>query len=178
MDDSSWFFLKVYAEDGVFFEGKCLELVLPLPDGEKAFLAHHEDAVYAVYNGTMRFLVPREALSGLKKNNSIQDLREEPKEGSKDGSGERSGKDEHGPVWLEAVIGTGVTYFVNNRCVVLSETAERPEDIDAMRAQRALERAQEKMQQKLSMREYRISQMAMARATARIRAANRREEKN
>ena len=142
MNAEQFFILKVYAEDGVFYEGDCLELILPCVDGEKAFLAHHEDAVYAVYNGTMRYLTPTE-----------------------DGV----------PVWHEAVIGTGVSHFTDNTCIVLAETAERPEEIDTNRARAALERAQEKMQKDLSMREYRISQMAMARATARIRAASKHD---
>ncbi|MCR5675860.1 MAG: F0F1 ATP synthase subunit epsilon [Lachnospiraceae bacterium] len=141
MSGRKFFELKIYAEDGVFYEGPCAELILPCVDGEKAFLAHHEDAVYAVYNGELRFSVPEE-------------------EG-----------------FRVAVIGKGVAHFINNRAMVLAETAERPEDIDENRAREALTRAQEKMQRELSLREYRISQMAIARATARLKALSGKEQK-
>ena len=152
------FELQVYAEDGVFYEGPCFELILPCVDGEKAFLAYHEDVVYAVYNGIMRIRIPVERAEGADVAAAIAD------------------KTIPLSVWQEAVIGTGVAHFSNNRCVVLAETVERPDEIDENRARRALERAQEKMQRELSMREYRISQMAMARATARIRALSRKEK--
>ena len=137
------FDLQIYAEDGVFYEGICYELILPCEDGEKGFLPLHEESVYAVYNGTLRFLVP---------------------------DGEKA------KIWRNVVIGKGVTHFAHNACVVLAETAERPEDIDKNRAQAAFDRAQEKMQKELSMREYRISQMAMSRAIARIRGAKKPPE--
>ena len=152
------FSLQIYAEDGVFYEGPCFELILPCVDGEKAFLAYHEDVVYAVYNGIMRFRIPVEEAEGEDVSSAIAD------------------KNIPLSVWREAVIGTGVAYFSDNHCAVLAETAERPDEIDENRARRALERAQEKMQRELSMREYRISQMAMARATARIRALSRKEK--
>ena len=155
MNGQSFFLLKVYAEDGVFYEGECHELILPCVDGEKAFMAHHEDAVYAVYNGIMRFLVPAEKEISDHETSTVKELT--------------------GAVWRDAVIGNGVAHFAKNVCVVLAETAERPEDIDENRARRALERARQKMQRDVSMREYRISQMAMARATARIRAAKKKE---
>ena len=149
------FFLKIYAEDGVFYEGECRELVIPCVDGEKAFLAGHEDVVYALYNGMLRFQVP--AGPENTDNRSAGTL------------------DRAKPVWIEAVVGKGVACFLDNECTVLAETVERPDEIDEKRAQAALERAQEKMQKELSMREYRISQMAMARATARMRALARKE---
>jgi hypothetical protein len=37
-DKLKLFELKIYAEDGVFYEGDCYELIIPCEDGEKAFL--------------------------------------------------------------------------------------------------------------------------------------------
>ena len=57
----------------------------------------------------------------------------------------------------------------NNRVVFLAETMERPEEIDEKRAREALERANERLRQKQSIREYHMTRAAMARALARIR---------
>ncbi|MEY8356939.1 ATP synthase F1 subunit epsilon [Lachnospiraceae bacterium 54-53] len=50
------FFLQVLASDKVFFWGPCQKLIIPLADGEKAVLPHHEDMVIAVSIGEMRLL--------------------------------------------------------------------------------------------------------------------------
>jgi F-type H+-transporting ATPase subunit epsilon len=50
------FFLQVLASDKVFYKGSCQELIIPLADGEKAILPHHEDMVIAVSIGEMRLL--------------------------------------------------------------------------------------------------------------------------
>lgn len=48
------FYLKIIASDKVFFQGRCQKLVVPLPDGEKAVLPHHEDMVIALNTGETR----------------------------------------------------------------------------------------------------------------------------
>ncbi|MDK2965244.1 MULTISPECIES: ATP synthase F1 subunit epsilon [Clostridia] len=50
------FFLQVLASDKVFYKGLCQKLIIPLEDGEKAVLPHHEDMVIAVAIGEMRLL--------------------------------------------------------------------------------------------------------------------------
>lgn len=54
--NTNTFFLQVVASDKVFFKGRCKKLIIPLADGEKAVLAHHEDMVIAVAIGEMRLL--------------------------------------------------------------------------------------------------------------------------
>ena len=49
-------------------------------------------------------------------------------------------------------------------------SAERPEEIDRKRAERARERAEERLRQKQSIREYHLSKAALARAMARLKA--------
>ncbi|MCR5102339.1 MAG: ATP synthase F1 subunit epsilon [Butyrivibrio sp.] len=75
--------------------------------------------------------------------------------------------------WRRAVVGIGSAQVANNRVTILVDTCERPEDIDLRRAQEALEDAKEKMRQKKSIREYKMSQAAMARALSRIKSASR-----
>ena len=75
---------------------------------------------------------------------------------------------------VTGVCGNGSVQFANNRCLVLSDTMERPEDIDIRRAQEALEVARERMRQKNSIAEYKMSQAAMARALSRLKATNKR----
>ena len=54
------------------------------------------------------------------------------------------------------------------KITVIAVTAETPEEIDVDRAQKALERAKERMRQKQSIREYYMSQASIARALARL----------
>ena len=70
-----------------------------------------------------------------------------------------------------AVVGLGIVQVVNNRVTVVVDTAERPEDIDEVRAKQALERAKEQLRQKQSIREYYMSKASMARALSRLKAS-------
>ena len=51
--------------------------------------------------------------------------------------------------YREAVVGIGIVQVANNRVTVVVDTAERPEDIDEVRARQALERAQETEYQRI-----------------------------
>lgn len=75
--------------------------------------------------------------------------------------------------WTRAVISQGLAEVMPDRVMVLSSSAERPEEIDRKRAEAARERAEERLRQKLSMQEYYNSQAALARAMARLRAVRR-----
>ena len=70
-----------------------------------------------------------------------------------------------------AVVGLGIVQVANNRVTVVVDTAERPEDIDEVRAKQALERAKEQLRQKQSIREYCMSKASMARALSRLKAS-------
>ncbi|MCC6094995.1 MAG: ATP synthase F1 subunit epsilon [Eubacterium sp.] len=70
---------------------------------------------------------------------------------------------------IRAVCGYGSMIFANNRATVLVETCEKPEEVDKRRAEEALERAQERLRQHQSIREYRMTQAAMARALSRLK---------
>ena len=50
------FSLKVIACDNVFFDGRCVQLVLPLHDGLRAIQAHHENMVFPVEVGELSIL--------------------------------------------------------------------------------------------------------------------------
>lgn len=72
--------------------------------------------------------------------------------------------------WQEAVVGQGFAEVRAQSVVVLVSSAEHPEEIDRVRAQRALERAQEELRFHQSREEHLRSQAAMARALARLKA--------
>ncbi len=57
-------------------------------------------------------------------------------------------------------------HIANNRVTMLVDTAERPEDIDEVRAREAYERALEQLQQKQSIQEYHVSQASLAKGNA------------
>ncbi len=76
---------------------------------------------------------------------------------------------EKGEEWHEAVVGQGFCQIANNRVTLLVDTVERPEDVDANRAREAFERAQERLRQQQSIKEYYMTQSAMARALVRLK---------
>ncbi len=69
--------------------------------------------------------------------------------------------------WHYAVVGTGLAEVINNRALVLVDTAERLEEIDA-------KRAQEELRQKQSIEEYYLTQATLARALSRLKEKQRR----
>ncbi|MCR5627320.1 MAG: F0F1 ATP synthase subunit epsilon [Lachnospiraceae bacterium] len=71
--------------------------------------------------------------------------------------------------WIKAVSGLGVAQYANNRCTILVDTCEKPEDIDRKRAQAALERAREQIRQNRSQAEYYVAQASLARALTRLK---------
>ena len=75
--------------------------------------------------------------------------------------------------WTDVVVGTGFVQMINNRALVLVDTAERPEDIDIVRAREAKERAQEQLRQRQSLVEYYHTQASLARAMSRLKAASK-----
>lgn len=76
--------------------------------------------------------------------------------------------------WKTAAIGQGFVEIMPERAIVLVSSAEDPAEIDAKRAQEALERAEERLRQKKSAEEYHRSKAAMARAMARLKVSGRR----
>lgn len=77
--------------------------------------------------------------------------------------------------WQSAVVGIGFVHIANNRVTMLVDTAERPEDIDELRARQALERAQEQLRQKQSIQEYHVSRASFARAMVRLQEVGKYE---
>lgn len=67
-----------------------------------------------------------------------------------------------------AVVSDGFLKVNHNEVNVLVYSAERPDEIDAFRAEAAAERAREQLQQKQSIMEYHVSTASLARAMARL----------
>jgi F-type H+-transporting ATPase subunit epsilon len=63
----------------------------------------------------------------------------------------------------------GLVKVENNDVLVLVDSIERPEDIDANRARRAADAAKEAILQSRSLQEYRAAQAGLARALNRLR---------
>ncbi len=79
--------------------------------------------------------------------------------------------------WIIGVVSIGsVQVTVDNRCIVLVNTVERPEDIDKRRAQEAYEFAMEHLMQKQSIKEFKKSQAGLARALTRLKAASKYQD--
>ncbi|MCX7921021.1 MAG: F0F1 ATP synthase subunit epsilon [Clostridia bacterium] len=71
--------------------------------------------------------------------------------------------------WLEALLTEGFMEVTPERTVILTDTAEWPNEIDINRAKAAKDRAEERLQRQLGQLEYMRSQAALARAIARLK---------
>ena len=57
-DNSKAFDLKVISINGIFYDDKALEIILPCHDGELAILYGHEEMIYAIYDGIIKIKKP------------------------------------------------------------------------------------------------------------------------
>lgn len=76
--------------------------------------------------------------------------------------------------WVTVITGLGFAHTSNNRVTMLVDSAERPEEIDEIRARQHLERAKEALRQKQSVREYKMTQASLARAISRLKGKDRK----
>lgn len=72
-----------------------------------------------------------------------------------------------------AAVGDGFVEITGEKVVVITDFAQRPEEIDVERAARAKERAEERIREKKSQVEFAHSQAALARAIARMKVAKK-----
>lgn len=77
-----------------------------------------------------------------------------------------------------AAVSEGIVKCEGGKILVLVDTAERPEDIDANRARVAADRAKEIMLQKRSFEEYHTAQANLARAMNRLKVHKNHREEN
>lgn len=68
-----------------------------------------------------------------------------------------------------AAVSSGLVKIEDGEVLALVDSAERPEEIDANRAQRAADEAREALLQRRSAQEYRMAQANLARALNRLR---------
>ncbi len=73
-------------------------------------------------------------------------------------------------VWNQAAVGAGFAEIKPEETILLVSSAEHPDEIDKARAQAALERAEKRLQDQQSIRDYYRSRAALARAMARLKA--------
>ncbi len=70
--------------------------------------------------------------------------------------------------WIQVEVGKGILNCANNRVTLLVDTLETREELDIRRAEEAKERALERLRQKQSVQEYKMSQASLARALSRL----------
>ena len=130
------FYQRVISSNKIFFEGRVEKIILPLEDGEKAVLAHHENMVIATSIGEIRITTSK---------------------------GEQ----------VVGVVGEGFVQIVNNRVVLIVDSAEKPEDIDRVRAKEAKISAEARLSQIESPPEYKQSEASLARALTRLKVTEK-----
>lgn len=75
--------------------------------------------------------------------------------------------------WRYAAISDGFIQVMPDKSVILADSCELPEEIDIKRAQEARERAEERMRQKQSIKEYYETQAALNRAMNRLKISQK-----
>lgn len=75
--------------------------------------------------------------------------------------------------WHSAAVSDGFLEIMPDFVKILADTVERPEDIDRKRAEAAKERAEERLRQKLSIKQYYHTQAALNRAMARLKLSDK-----
>ncbi|HHV08957.1 MAG TPA: ATP synthase F1 subunit epsilon [Clostridiales bacterium] len=75
--------------------------------------------------------------------------------------------------WHYAAVSDGIVEITPGQVMILADTIERPEDIDLRRAEEAKVQAEEKLRQKLSIKEYYQTMAALNRAMNRLRVVNK-----
>ena len=70
-------------------------------------------------------------------------------------------------------VSNGMVKIENNEVMILVDSAERPEEIDIRRAERAAAEAREQLLQKKSIMEYRTAEAYLARALNRIKVGRK-----
>lgn len=75
--------------------------------------------------------------------------------------------------WNDVVVSDGFLEIMPDYVTIISDTVERPEDIDRKRAEAAKQRAEEKLRQKQSIREYYHTQAALKKAMARLKITSK-----
>ena len=77
-------------------------------------------------------------------------------------------KDENGQ-WRKAAVSDGMIKVEDNEVLILVDSAEWPEEIDILRAQREIAEAKEAILQKKSIQDFKTAQARMARAMNRLK---------
>ena len=75
--------------------------------------------------------------------------------------------------WKYAAISEGFIQVMPDSSIIRAETCELPEEIDIKRAQEARERAEERLRQKQSIKEYYETQAALNRAMNRLKISKK-----
>ena len=133
------FGLQVISVNGMFYDDRAEEIILPCDDGEMAILPNHADLILALKDGIIKIKKP-------------------------------------GGEWVTGVVSLGSVQVANNRCIIIVNTVEKPENIDKRRAQEAYEYAMEHLLQKQSIKEFKKSQAGLARALTRLKAASKYQD--
>ena len=71
--------------------------------------------------------------------------------------------------WKQCFSSEGFMEILPDKVLIMAQVVEWPEEIDARRAQEAKDRAEERLRQKQSLREYHATMSSLARAMARLR---------
>ena len=74
--------------------------------------------------------------------------------------------------WEDTVNSGGFMEVHHEGVLIFVQTCERADEIDTLRAEEALKRAEEHLRQRQSMSEYQQSKIALARAMARLKITN------
>lgn len=81
-----------------------------------------------------------------------------------------------GKKWLSCSVAPGFVEIRPDETIIFTQAAEWPDEIDIRRAEEAKQRAEERLRQHLSEREYRSNKIALARAMTRLQLSKRKSK--
>lgn len=81
-----------------------------------------------------------------------------------------------GKKWLSCSVANGFVEVRPDETIIFTQAAEWPEEIDVRRAEEAKARAEERLRQRLSEREYTSSKIALSRAMTRLLLSKRKSK--
>ncbi len=151
------FNLKFLAADKFLYDGPCKGIVVPISDGEYGILPGHLAMLSTIVPGKIKALIDDEDIISFINKKGIKGF---DIDSIKDEAGEK----------IIVVVEQGIVEVKGDNVIIAVDSAEFIPEIDLNRALRAEQKAKEKLLNKQSKVEYKLTQAAIARALNRIKA--------
>ena len=145
--------LQIMASDHMVYDGEATSVSLMTTEGSIGILAGHANIIMAVVPGSVEFEAVRSA----------------PESADEVVTGSITEPGRH-----QIIVSDGLLKVENGEAMILVDTAERPDEIDEARAQRAEERAREELKRANTNRDIALASAELSRAMNRIKSSKKK----